>query len=568
MTTQRKQKRTVALARPGNRVVIVTRISDDRGEDRVGHETQEAGCRAKAAALGLDVVAAFADDISGDRIDRPGLIAGIDMIRDGTADVLMTYAVDRLARDVALQFGIIGQVRQAGGRYVSAKDDVPEGPMGDAIMAMLAAGAAIELGNIRERVNRGLDARFRQQGKFKPGGKPAYGYAKVGTGADAAYEVNPAEARIVRRIFDEVAAGKSHRKVAADLNRDRIPSPKGARWWEPAIAKILEREAYWTGRHAAWKWGTERDGDNVPRKVVRPEEDRYYVEFPTVVDPAVAERARATAARNRWKGARADRPGVPALLRSGFARCGECGRALGVIAPKIGNPRYACTTKLTGVRCATKPSISRDFLDGPVWDWAWSVMTDPNRADRWVVLPAAPVIDRDAERELADAEAAVAALADQAGRLLDNLELLSGVAARLAADRLNAMNDRLTAAEAERDRIASRVAAANVLPKIARFRPEGAAETVMAAIDAMKATDPEGEQPYRVLVWRNAAGRETVTTVPDTVEAKQAALAVLGVEVAVNAEATGRPRWEATATLPGEVAEWNVYRTPASSARP
>ena len=34
---------------------------------------------------------------------------------------------------------------------------------------------------------------------------------------------------VVRRIFDEYATGKSPKAIARDLNRDRIPPPRGTR---------------------------------------------------------------------------------------------------------------------------------------------------------------------------------------------------------------------------------------------------------------------------------------------------------------------------------------------------
>jgi hypothetical protein len=42
--------------------------------------------------------------------------------------------------------------------------------------------------------------------------------------------INEPEAAIVRRIFAEFAGGKSPRRIAVDLNRDRVPGPRGGEW--------------------------------------------------------------------------------------------------------------------------------------------------------------------------------------------------------------------------------------------------------------------------------------------------------------------------------------------------
>jgi site-specific DNA recombinase len=43
--------------------------------------------------------------------------------------------------------------------------------------------------------------------------------------------INPDEAKIVIRVFDEYATGKSPRQIAADLMLDKIPSPTGSPHW-------------------------------------------------------------------------------------------------------------------------------------------------------------------------------------------------------------------------------------------------------------------------------------------------------------------------------------------------
>jgi hypothetical protein len=43
-------------------------------------------------------------------------------------------------------------------------------------------------------------------------------------------EIEPIEADIVRRIFREYADGMAPRRIAARLNREGVPSPRGGKW--------------------------------------------------------------------------------------------------------------------------------------------------------------------------------------------------------------------------------------------------------------------------------------------------------------------------------------------------
>ncbi|WP_369689563.1 recombinase family protein [Acetobacter pasteurianus] len=54
--------------------------------------------------------------------------------------------------------------------------------------------------------------------------------------------INNAQAVIVRRIFQDYAAGKSAKKIAVSLNEDHVPYPTGGAWGFSTITAI-ERAA-------------------------------------------------------------------------------------------------------------------------------------------------------------------------------------------------------------------------------------------------------------------------------------------------------------------------------------
>lgn len=206
-TTRRATR--VAPADAPLRALAYVRLSKAKaspGDTEVGLETQLAGCERAVAAMGGTVVAVEQDIQSGDRLDRPGLWRAIDCVKGGEANAVIVFALDRLGRDSVQQGVVLHTLRSAGGQLLSATEDLQHGALGDFLRSAATFAAAVELEKVRERTNRGLDAKFRKAQRYKPGKRPPFGYRKVGTGASATYEVESAEAAIVRRIFTERAA--------------------------------------------------------------------------------------------------------------------------------------------------------------------------------------------------------------------------------------------------------------------------------------------------------------------------------------------------------------------------
>src|SRR6478736_7099552 len=98
-------------------VAIYARVSTERQERHQTIDSQLAALRAWATgdARNLDEAHVFRDEgYSGARLDRPGLDALRDAVRDGAVEHVAVLSPDRLARRYAYQVLLLEEFRKAG----------------------------------------------------------------------------------------------------------------------------------------------------------------------------------------------------------------------------------------------------------------------------------------------------------------------------------------------------------------------------------------------------------------------------------------------------------------------
>src|SRR5215207_728407 len=159
------------------RAAIYCRVSTSaQEEDGTSLDTQEARCRAYAQERGWQVVAVERETHTGaDLFGRPRLAAVRQALRDGTADMVLAYALDRLSRKQTHVAIIAEEAETAGAGLAFVTEDFDKGPVGTFIRGAKAFAAELEREKIRERSMRGREQRVRM-GRPLPSSKPLYGY--------------------------------------------------------------------------------------------------------------------------------------------------------------------------------------------------------------------------------------------------------------------------------------------------------------------------------------------------------------------------------------------------------
>jgi DNA invertase Pin-like site-specific DNA recombinase len=128
-------------------------------------ETQMLDLRAMAAQRGLEIVAVYKDVISGARDRRPGLDAMMRDARRGRFNVLLIWAFDRLARSVRHFLQTVDELSRLNIEFVSFREQIDTGgPLGRAVVTIVAAVAELERSLIVERVRAGM-RRARLEGR-------------------------------------------------------------------------------------------------------------------------------------------------------------------------------------------------------------------------------------------------------------------------------------------------------------------------------------------------------------------------------------------------------------------
>jgi site-specific DNA recombinase len=312
----------------------------------------------------------FSDDaVSGAEFGkrRPGLLRLMNALKPKPEfQVLIMSEESRLGRDRIKTEYHLQSLTEAGVRIFFYLTD-QEARMDDATSALLGTlklyAAQMEREKAQQRV---YDTMVRKAKAGHVTGGTCFGYTNVvitdasGRRSHVEYQINPAEAAVVKRIFELYVAGHGFQTIAKLLNAEHAHCPrarplsKPAGWASSSIREVLLRPLY----HGQQTWGRtkKRLASGMKRPHKRAEEDWLVIDLPhlQIIDDATWQEA-----QNRWNNVRAvylrgtngrlhGRPTngreSPYLL-TGFTCCGHCGGSVYVRSRSHGNRRayhYCC----------------------------------------------------------------------------------------------------------------------------------------------------------------------------------------------------------------------------------
>jgi len=212
--------------------VAYYRVSTDKqGKSGLGLEAQKAAVADRLNGGRWKLVGEFTETESGKRASRPQLEAALKACKKRKAK-LVVAKLDRLSRDVGFIHKLIG----SGVEVLFA--DLPElnGAMGKFVLILMANVAELEAGLISERTKAALKAAKARGVRLGRHGAEVLAPKYREEARQRAMELEPV-------IIELKGEGLSLAGVARELNKRKVPTPRGGRWDHSSVRNVVKRLA-------------------------------------------------------------------------------------------------------------------------------------------------------------------------------------------------------------------------------------------------------------------------------------------------------------------------------------
>ena len=339
--------------------VIYGRVSTARqAADDLPIDGQLEHCRAKAQALGAEVIGEFTDlGISGTEENRPGFQEAIALAEEIGASYFIAWSSSRFARDHIVAGMYKRRLEKRGVEFVSctmvADRGKKEGYLLDSMTAMFDEIYSMQ---VSEDTRRSMIKNARE-GKHN-GGQPPFGYQSVPCPENPKRRVlapNPDEVWILEQIFQWRLGGVGVRLICRKLNSSGI-TRRGARWTASTVAHLLRSPAS-NGYTVFNRTSRKSGGQNPPEKWIRVRShqpiirDEVWLQVQELIsdaEPSASGSPRST------------------HVFTGMLKCGHCGGGLMIETAKGRSRRYSyynCATWLKTRECQSRRRAAEEVDD-------------------------------------------------------------------------------------------------------------------------------------------------------------------------------------------------------------
>jgi site-specific DNA recombinase len=340
------------------RVALYMRVSSEEQRDHDNIDLQAQFFADYTRLYGLEVIHTYTDDgVSGTipLAERPEGARLLEDAAKGEFDTLLVYKLDRLGRKLLVTVDAHDRLQEARVSLRSATEPIDTStPSGRLIFQMLASFAEYEREAIRERTSDGLARAYRNGAQL---GMIPYAYD---ISEDGEFVIVEDEAKIVRELFENIAAGSTLSHEAERLSSAGIGSPgskyrgrprkHGLRWSRSTVRGIIKQGAY-SGTHTV----------RSARKGV------VSREVPAIVTPETQQRALARLQANKHL---VERKTDRKYLLRGLVKCASCGRSYGGGTSTANGKRYHyynCPRDVPKAHGHSCPRVRADWLEALVW---------------------------------------------------------------------------------------------------------------------------------------------------------------------------------------------------------
>ena len=350
--------------------------TDNQNPDSI--EVQVAKCSEWCQQHQMPILGVYADmAISGMKDTRPQFEAMMRDLQLGLADTVVIYDQSRMFRKMSAWFTFRDDLTRMGVSVVSVTQPSIGGDLRDPMNFLSEGSMALfnQIWSLQSRQKTMEKMRFMARNGQHTGGKPALGYQVV----DGRLAIQPEEAEIVRRIFQEYADGRSYREIIAGLNADGLKTKRGNAFGNNSLHDLLKNEKY-IGVLVYGAVPYREDGTR--NSHAAPSENTIRIEdaLPPIISQELFDKVQARMSANRRQQA-----GRPPKNRDyplkGKVFCASCGAAMSVGISKGGYYYYKCTGKKRLHNCDASP-IRVDKLEKLAVQYTRAMLGSPTNVDK------------------------------------------------------------------------------------------------------------------------------------------------------------------------------------------
>ena len=360
--------------------LICARYStDNQNPDSI--EVQVAKCTEWCHTHNIPVLGVYADEAtSGMKDTRPRYAAMMRDLRDGVGDMVVIYDQSRMFRKMTSWFSFRDQLTQMGVEVVSVTQPMIGKDLRDPTNFLTEGSMALfnQIWALQSRQKVMEKMRFMAKNGQHTGGKPALGYEVV----DGRLAICEAEAKIVRRIFEEYGSGKSYREIVAGLNADGIKTKRGSAFGANSLHDLLKNEKY----IGTLVYGQRPYREDGTRNTHAAAADSIRIEnaIPAIIDKELFAKVQdKMAANKRQQGGRP--PTKRDYPLKGKVFCAECKSAMTISTSQKIYDYYKCSGKKRRHDC-DGVNISVDVLERTVANAVRQVLGSPKNVERLITI--------------------------------------------------------------------------------------------------------------------------------------------------------------------------------------
>ncbi len=261
----------------------------------------------------------FSDEaITGTKEDRPGFQGLMAQCRAGNIDFVITKSISRFARNTVTLLETTRELKSLGVDVFFEEQNIHTmSADGELMMTILASYAQEESRSASENM------KWRIRKGFENGELVCLRYMFGYIIADGEVKINPAEAIIVREMYNRAIDGESLASIGRDMESRGIVGRQGGKWPSQRVKEILSNEKY-TGNALLQK---HYRNNHIEKKKTknRGELPMFYAEgtHPAIIDMDTFRKAQAVLKRLELKHQNMAAPEHTPFR--GKLVCGNCG---------------------------------------------------------------------------------------------------------------------------------------------------------------------------------------------------------------------------------------------------